>query len=86
MNAATPTQPAAGLIPYAPNAPFFSDDAVKTRWLALPDGQRIVIDADNDFDFPNGSVLVKNFSLGARARRDAPVHAPQRRQLGGLHL
>ncbi len=65
VNAATPTQPAAGLIPYAPNAPFFSDGAVKTRWLALPDGQRIVIDANNDFDFPNGSVLVKNFSLGA---------------------
>jgi uncharacterized repeat protein (TIGR03806 family) len=64
--AATPTQPATGLIPYAPNAPFFSDGAVKTRWLALPDGQRVVIGADNDFEFPNGSVLVKNFSLGSQ--------------------
>jgi uncharacterized repeat protein (TIGR03806 family) len=64
--AATPTQPATGLIPYAPNAPFFSDGAVKTRWLALPDGQRIVVNSDNDFEFPNGSVLVKNFSLGMR--------------------
>jgi uncharacterized repeat protein (TIGR03806 family) len=64
VNAATPSQPAGGLIPYAPNAPFFSDGAVKARWLALPDGQRIVIGANNDFDFPNGSVLVKNFSLG----------------------
>jgi uncharacterized repeat protein (TIGR03806 family) len=66
VNAATPSQPAAGLIPYAPNAPFFSDGAVKARWLALPNGQRIGIDANNDFDLPNGSVLVKNFSLGAR--------------------
>jgi uncharacterized repeat protein (TIGR03806 family) len=65
VNATAPTQPATGLIPYAPNAPFFADGAVKTRWLALPDGQRIVINASNDFDFPNGSVLVKNFSLGA---------------------
>jgi uncharacterized repeat protein (TIGR03806 family) len=65
VNATTPTQPASGLIPYAPNAPFFSDGATKARWLALPDGQRIVIGADNDFDFPNGSVLVKNFNLGA---------------------
>jgi uncharacterized repeat protein (TIGR03806 family) len=64
VNATTPAQPASGLIPYAPNAPFFSDDAVKTRWLALPDGQRIVVDANNDFDFPNGSVLVKNFDIG----------------------
>jgi len=38
VNPANPVEPAAGLIPYAPNAPFFSDDAVKTRWLALPDG------------------------------------------------
>ena len=64
VNPSTPTLPASGLIPYAPNAPFYSDGAVKTRWLALPDGQRIVIDAGNDFDFPSGSVLVKNFSIG----------------------
>jgi uncharacterized repeat protein (TIGR03806 family) len=66
VNAATPTQPATGLIPYAPNAPFFSDGAVKARWLALPDGQRITVAANNDFDFPSGSVLVKNFTLGTR--------------------
>ena len=58
----------------------------KTRWLALPDGQRIVVNADNDFEFPNGSVLMKNFSIGTHARRDAPLHAPQQRQLGRLHL
>jgi uncharacterized repeat protein (TIGR03806 family) len=66
VNSTTPTQPATGLIPYAPNAAFFSDGATKKRWLALPDGQRVVVDANNDFDFPNGSVLVKNFSLGAQ--------------------
>ena len=64
VNASAPSQPATGLIPYAPTAPFFSDNAVKTRWLALPDGQRITIDGANDFQFPNGSVLVKNFALG----------------------
>ncbi|HTU67963.1 MAG TPA: PQQ-dependent sugar dehydrogenase [Steroidobacteraceae bacterium] len=64
--AATPTQPAAGLIPYAPTAPFFSDGAVKTRWLALPDGQKITIGADDRFEFPNGSVLVKNFALDGK--------------------
>ena len=64
VNASAPTQPASGLIPYAPNAPFYSDGAVKARWLALPDGQRIVINTENDFEFPNGSVLMKNFSLG----------------------
>jgi uncharacterized repeat protein (TIGR03806 family) len=66
VNAGNPSQPARGLIPYAPNSPFFSDGALKTRWLALPDTQRITVGSDNDFDFPNGSVLMKNFSLGGQ--------------------
>ncbi|MEJ0086350.1 MAG: PQQ-dependent sugar dehydrogenase [Pseudomonadota bacterium] len=66
VNPADPKLPAAGLIPYAPNAPFYSDDAIKGRWLALPGAERITVTASNDFDFPNGSVLVKNFSLGAQ--------------------
>jgi uncharacterized repeat protein (TIGR03806 family) len=39
---------------------------VKSRWLALPDGERIAIGNDDDFAFPSGSVLVKNFLLGTR--------------------
>ena len=67
VNSTAPSQPADGLIPYEPNAPFFSDNAIKTRWLALPDGQRIEVDsASSHFNFPVGSVLVKNFALGAR--------------------
>jgi uncharacterized repeat protein (TIGR03806 family) len=64
VSANAPTQPASGLIPYAPTAPFFSDGAVKTRWLALPNGQRIVVENDGDFTFPEGTVLMKNFRLG----------------------
>jgi uncharacterized repeat protein (TIGR03806 family) len=66
VSSANPSQPASGLIPYAPTAPFFSDGAAKTRWLALPDGQRITLDASGDFDFPNGSVLMKNFALAGK--------------------
>lgn len=58
--------PASGLIPYKPNAPFWSDTADKDRWMALPNGQRIVVNTDGDWDFPNGAVLVKNFRLGQR--------------------
>ena len=66
VQSANPAQPAAGLIPYAPNAQFWSDGAQKRRYLALPDGQNISVGADQDFDFPAGSVLVKNFALGSR--------------------
>jgi uncharacterized repeat protein (TIGR03806 family) len=60
------TRPAPGLIPYAPNAPFWSDGAAKERFLALPNGATIRAGADGDLEFPVGTVLVKNFSLGAR--------------------
>ena len=59
-----PTRPAPGLIPYSVNAPFWSDGAVKDRWIALPNGQNITVGASGDWDFPNGTVLMKNFSLG----------------------
>ena len=64
-NSSNPKQPSSGMIPYAPNAAFWSDGAVKSRWLALPNGQRITVDGtSNHFDFPNGSVLRKDFTLG----------------------
>jgi len=58
--------PAPGLIPYAPVAPFWSDGAVKQRWIALPDGDTITISDKGDFDFPPKTVLVKNFWLGSQ--------------------
>ncbi|BFM08769.1 Calx-beta domain-containing protein [Halioxenophilus aromaticivorans] len=58
-----PTQAADGMIPYTINAPFWSDVAEKTRYLAIPDGATIDIDGDGDFSFPVGSVLMKNFRL-----------------------
>jgi uncharacterized repeat protein (TIGR03806 family) len=60
------TQPSAGLIPYAPNAPFWSDGASKERWIGLPDGATVSIGSDGDFDLPNGTVLVKSFRLQGR--------------------
>ena len=66
VNPSNPTQPASGLIAYAPNAPFWSDGAVKERWLGLPDGKNINVRSDGDWDFPNGTVLMKNFHLDDR--------------------
>ncbi len=66
VDVADPTRPSSGLIPYQPNASFWSDGADKSRYLALPDGQKISIGTDQDWTAPPGSVLVKNFSLGSR--------------------
>jgi uncharacterized repeat protein (TIGR03806 family) len=62
--------PAAGLIPYAPNTPLWSDNAVKSRYLAVPNsggpitpGQQISFLPTNSWSFPQGTVFVKNFDL-----------------------
>jgi len=62
-----PAEPLAGLIPYAVNAPFWSDNAEKTRWFAIPDGTTIQVGADGNWDFPIGAVFLKHFKLAGQA-------------------
>ncbi len=66
VDPADPSQPAEGLIPYRPGAPFWSDGADKERWLALPDGARIDLASDGNFEFPPGAVLMKHFRRGGQ--------------------
>jgi uncharacterized repeat protein (TIGR03806 family) len=66
VSASDPQQPAAGVIAYAINAPFWSDSATKDRWLAVPDGQTVTVRTDGDWEFPSRSVLMKNFRVGTR--------------------
>jgi uncharacterized repeat protein (TIGR03806 family) len=64
MDNADPRLPGPALIPYDVNAPLFSDDADKERFMALPDGEVINIEADGDMDLPVGTVLIKHFKRG----------------------
>ena len=52
-----------GIIPYSVNAPFWSDGAIKSRYLALPDIARIHFSAESPWQFPANTILVKNFFL-----------------------
>ena len=61
-----PARPLPALVPYEVNAPLWSDGADKDRWLALPDGARIEITPDGDFELPPGAVTIKLFSIGGR--------------------
>ncbi|NIV17376.1 MAG: hypothetical protein GWN47_02970 [Woeseiaceae bacterium] len=60
------TQPYSGLVPYGLNAPFWSDGADKERHMGLPNGTTMSVDADDDWDFPPGTVIVKNFRLNGQ--------------------
>ncbi len=62
--------PAAGLIPYAPNAPQWKDNALSSWFMAVPNnggpitaGEQIQFQPTNTWTFPAGSVFVKNFDL-----------------------
>ena len=66
VSAGDATQPSAGLIPYAPNAEFWSDGADKTRWLGLPDGQNITVTARRRLGFRR---RVRCSSRTSRCRR-----------------
>ena len=54
---------AAGLIPYSVNSPLWSDNAHKERFIAVPGLARIEYQPVNAWKFPEGSVLMKTFSL-----------------------
>lgn len=56
-------KPRPALIPFEVAAPLWSDAAGKRRWMAVPDGKTITIEADGDFTFPIGTVLIKEFEL-----------------------
>jgi len=57
-------RPAPGVVPYQPNAPFWSDGASKQRWIAVP-GTTPTIGFSNagNWTFPIGTVTVKHFEM-----------------------
>jgi hypothetical protein len=66
--------PTAGLIPYVPNTPLWSDGATKSRYLALPNNtspitpsEQIGFAATGQWTFPSGTIFVKNFDLVVNA-------------------
>ncbi len=66
----TTLEPRPGLLPYTLNAPLWSDNAEKRRWIAVPNdgshdtlGEQIRFREEENWDFPVGTVMVKHFEL-----------------------
>jgi hypothetical protein len=49
--------------PYAPGFELWSDGAIKSRWINLPAGQKIDVSDLNEWTFPVGTKLWKEFAL-----------------------
>lgn len=62
--------PNRGVVPYDLNTTLFTDYATKRRFVWMPPGAAAVYQADDTFQFPEGTILAKTFSYpdGARER------------------
>lgn len=57
--------PSPKLVPYALNSPFWSDNAIKSRWAAIPNNTTVGFAPTGEWAFPEGTVMVKHFELAA---------------------
>ena len=53
--------PKKGVIPYELNSPLFTDYSLKKRFIKLPEYTSATYVANEVFDFPEGTILIKNF-------------------------
>jgi uncharacterized repeat protein (TIGR03806 family) len=54
---------APGVLPFEPRAPFWSDNAHKLRFLALPPGGKMGWRAEDSLELPVGTILLKEFDM-----------------------
>ena len=59
-----------GLIPYEVNSPLWSDGATKQRYIGLPGNETAEFQTSKSWNFPDGTVLVKNFALPVKNQGD----------------
>jgi hypothetical protein len=52
------------VVPFDVNAPLWTDGAVKQRYIAVPPGQSVVYsDTADVYKYPDGAMVIKNFSV-----------------------
>jgi uncharacterized repeat protein (TIGR03806 family) len=66
VNPQNPRQICDCIIPYDVNVSFWSDGAIKGRFLAIPDGEAIRVEENGHLELPIGSVLMKQFMVGGK--------------------
>ncbi|HYV31177.1 MAG TPA: Ig-like domain-containing protein, partial [Candidatus Binatia bacterium] len=84
----TTLSPATGLVPYTVNTPLWSDGAVKTRWLMVPNngapytpGEQVTFAPTGEWTFPSGTVFVKDFELITDETNPSVTHRLETRLL-----
>lgn len=52
--------------PFSPQYPLWTDGAIKRRWIFLPPGSHIDVSNPDEWEFPVGTKLWKEFGFGGR--------------------
>jgi glucose/arabinose dehydrogenase len=74
--------PAPGLEPYVINHPFWSDLAIKRRWIGLLAGTGTIgFSNAGPWSIPTGTVFVKHFDLGTNSDPNIPARRVETRLL-----
>jgi uncharacterized repeat protein (TIGR03806 family) len=80
--------PTNGLIPYQPNVPLWSDNALKIRYLGVPNNggvmtpnEQIAFAPTGSWTFPAGTVFVKTFQLNTDTTNPNVMHRLETRLL-----
>ena len=67
--------PNAGIVPYTVNVPFWSDNAVKSRWFSVPNTNLTIgFNTNSPWSFPTGTVWIKHFTL--QTNSSPPISIP----------
>lgn len=62
-------EPMSGVVHYELNSPLFTDYAYKKRFIKFPENTSANFSSDDVLDFPEGTVLIKNFYYPADFRK-----------------
>ena len=60
------------IVPYTVNAPFWSDDALKARFIELPEGSQLGFRESGTWEVPVGARIIKTFDSKPSGRRKTP--------------
>ena len=60
--------PVDNIFPYIISTPLFTDYALKSRFIVLPDGKKVSYISSEEFDFPVGTIFIKTFYYPADFR------------------
>jgi len=66
-------QPSAGVIRYELATPLFTDYTVKDRFIVLPKGKSVQYTATGVLDFPDSTVIIKNFAYRDKSDRKVMI-------------